>query len=229
MKTCTNKNCKQNNPQSFTNFYAHKRDGYQAHCKVCQNERNKDPKRILYRKEYYSDPEVKKATSEYVKTPERKKAKSEYDKSPKAKQEKQKRRKTPEYKKQEKEYRERPKIKKINKEAKETRKKRNPIAYSAKTTALTVKRNNAKLKRTPKWLTKEQFNEIEEFYTLSYELRWLSEEQLQVDHIVPLQGKNVSGLHVPWNLQILPKSQNRSKHNGFDFTYDNNGWKDSKC
>lgn len=37
-----------------------------------------------------------------------------------------------------------------------------------------------------------------------------------VDHVIPLQGKNVSGLHVLENLQYLPRSVNAKKSNSFE-------------
>lgn len=78
-----------------------------------------------------------------------------------------------------------------------------------------AKRRARKLRATPKWLTAEQHAEMSEFYKIAQELAWLNQDgkPLEVDHIVPLCGKNVCGLHVPWNLQLLSKIENRSKGN----------------
>ena len=80
-----------------------------------------------------------------------------------------------------------------------------------KINALTAKRRAQKLQATPPWTNKQDLLQIQEFYTEAKELQWLSEEPLHVDHIVPLQGKEVCGLHVYWNLQILPASENINK------------------
>jgi 5-methylcytosine-specific restriction endonuclease McrA len=89
--------------------------------------------------------------------------------------------------------------------------KRNPH----KITAHVRKRQAAKLQRTPHWLTEDQIKTMELFYMAAAALTKDTGVRHEVDHIVPLQGKLVSGLHVPWNMQILTRSQNRSKTNYF--------------
>lgn len=74
-------------------------------------------------------------------------------------------------------------------------------------------RRCSRLLATPKWLTKTHEDEIKHFYWAADYLWRLTGTKMHVDHIVPLKGKNISGLHVPWNLQILTSSENIVKGN----------------
>jgi hypothetical protein len=74
----------------------------------------------------------------------------------------------------------------------------------------------AKLKRTPKWLNSEQLACIEKEYSMAKKLEAITGDKYHVDHIIPLQGKFVSGLHVPWNLQVIEASENKSKGNSYE-------------
>jgi hypothetical protein len=77
-----------------------------------------------------------------------------------------------------------------------------------------VKLRKEKIRRaTPGWLTKEHHDLIRAFYEHRDECRMLTGDEYDVDHIVPIKGDNVCGLHVPWNLQILPRWANLAKSN----------------
>jgi hypothetical protein len=70
-----------------------------------------------------------------------------------------------------------------------------------------------KLQATPNWLTESQLQEIKQIYALAKECEMLTGDKYHVDHILPLKGKDVCGLHVPWNLQVLPADVNLKKSN----------------
>jgi 5-methylcytosine-specific restriction endonuclease McrA len=94
-------------------------------------------------------------------------------------------------------------------EVKKIHAKNNPDKVNAKSN----NRRAKKLKRTPVWIKDKFLKEIAEYYTMAKELETVFPWKQHVDHIVPMNGKNVSGLHVPWNLQILSKKENLEKGN----------------
>jgi hypothetical protein len=88
------------------------------------------------------------------------------------------------------------------------------------------RRISSKRGRTPKWLTEQHKQEIDKLTLTVKELnKAVGYRAYHLDHIIPLNHPNVSGLHVPWNLQILTASDNSSKNNKFDGTYNNESWR----
>ena len=82
-----------------------------------------------------------------------------------------------------------------------------------KVNANTRKYQAAKLKRTPTWLNSFELLHMQCLYQVAAMRSKESNQEWHVDHIVPLQGENVSGLHVPWNLQVVPATENIKKSN----------------
>ena len=76
-----------------------------------------------------------------------------------------------------------------------------------------ARKRATKLQRMPSWLTKNQKDEIKSFYKKAKDLTENIGIKYHVDHIVPLRGKTVSGLHVPWNLNVIPSEENMKKSN----------------
>lgn len=91
-------------------------------------------------------------------------------------------------------------------------------AHSGRMVEYKIKR---KIRLKNSSLTTAHLDELDEIYLKR-------PEGFAVDHIIPLQGKNVSGLHVPWNLQYLSIEDNNFKRHSFDGTYSNIGWQKRK-
>lgn len=81
-----------------------------------------------------------------------------------------------------------------------------PGKYSAKG----AKRRCAQLLATPSWV---DLRTILDIYRHAQEISRVTGIEHEVDHIIPLRGKTVWGLHIPINLQILTSTENRRKFN----------------
>lgn len=85
-------------------------------------------------------------------------------------------------------------------------------ANPAKIAAIAAARRAMKDQRTPTWA---DLKKIEQIYAEAKVMSTMMEEPWHVDHVIPLRGKNVSGLHVHQNLQLLPGAENVRKSNQF--------------
>ena len=76
----------------------------------------------------------------------------------------------------------------------------------------------SKIQACPQWVRSDDdlMWMMQEAYGLAAMRTQMFNFSWHVDHAVPLRGKDVSGLHVPWNLQVIPGRENCSKSNHFE-------------
>jgi hypothetical protein len=191
MKLC----CKCKTTKPYSNFYANKasKDGFNTFCKDCHKADNVARKKVNRQKL-----EFKQQENEYKKLYRSQNANQHKEYMKKWHQQH-----TVEQRLYREQYR-----------------KENPqyfkdyvIANKHRINARTRKRQAAKIQRTPAWLTEDDHWMIEEAYALAALRTELFGFSWHVDHILPLQGKTVSGLHVPLNLQVISAQQNYRKSN----------------
>lgn len=104
--------------------------------------------------------------------------------------------------------------KKINKQNNVYQRKTmdNPI-NRAKRTASSILCILRKTGQAPNWLSKKHIKDIEKLYVIA-KLKSIKENiSYEVDHIIPIKGKDIMGLHVLWNLRIITKEENKKKFN----------------
>jgi hypothetical protein len=85
--------------------------------------------------------------------------------------------------------------------------------HPEKVVAQVTKRAAAEARRLPAWAN---LKKIEQVYQEAKIMSAMMGEPWHVDHVIPLRGKRVSGLHVHENLQILPGAENLRKSNRFE-------------
>lgn len=91
------------------------------------------------------------------------------------------------------------------------------ISHSASRNAMSARRRARKLSATPIWA---KHHIIHMIYAKAARLTQETGVKMHVDHIVPLCGHNVCGLHIENNLQILPVVENIRKSNKFHYYVD---------
>jgi len=91
--------------------------------------------------------------------------------------------------------------------------KNHPEQHRAIRNAISARYRAASLQATPPWLTADDHGMMLCLYDNAVSLSEAAGIKFDVDHIVPLNGETVCGLHVPWNLRVIAASKNRSKGN----------------
>ena len=86
-----------------------------------------------------------------------------------------------------------------------------------KCAATAAKYRAAQLERIPSWSNDDDLKAIKKIYARCKRINKLTGIEHQVDHVIPLQGDGISGLHHSTNLAIIPASLNACKSNSWEF------------
>ena len=89
--------------------------------------------------------------------------------------------------------------------------KKNYVENKPRYAANRAKRRAVQKSATPSWLTAIHKAQIQEMYEIALARDVQTGVKHHVDHIVPIMGENVSGMHVPWNLRVITAKENLSK------------------
>lgn len=184
MKVCAC--CKEEKPLDMFHKKATNKDGLYAYCKPCKKIKDKESYE-RHKEKRYAVTKLWQANNKE----KYRKHQSEWDK-----RNTQKRRAWEE----------------ANRETINARKREWKKANKAKVNASTRNRQARQLQATPPWFSKE---DVQYYYNLAEYFTWLSGGfvKYHVDHVVPLRGKNVCGLHVQNNLQVINSVANLRKSN----------------
>lgn len=102
-------------------------------------------------------------------------------------------------------------VEKIKEASKSYKQKNRP-----KLSRLQIEREQKIKQACPSWVTKEDKKWMDEIYKASKQIKDQYGVDTAVDHIIPIKGKTVCGLHVPWNLRVVTRSYNSQKLNNME-------------
>ena len=83
-------------------------------------------------------------------------------------------------------------------------------------TRLQIERQKKVKQASPDWLSKDDINWMNAIYKASKDIKDENGVDTSVDHIIPIKGRDVCGLHVPWNLRVTTRSYNSQKLNNME-------------
>jgi len=201
-KVCTK--CKEDKPLAEYGKDKHKKDGHRSACKTCLAESKRQSARRYYAKN--RDQVNERSRSRWAANADeinaqrrdRRQTDEEYAKRVREQEREHSRRRMAD-----------PAMRRKQKEAVLRWYAKNKPAYRA----AWAKYKAARVSQTPSWANEQL---IAAYYKEAKRLEELTGIKFHVDHIIPLQGELVSGLHVETNLQLLPAHENLGKSNSFD-------------